>query len=138
MNAISHFFIATAVAVFVCCRCPVKNHSSVAFGAESQANQKEIERYYFVKGMNCGGCVFGVKNSLKKAGLDKNQIIEVDHSTPDPANNIGHAKVKFPADQYKGITTDCKVAKQIRDDLGYSAYWDKSNSDPCGLEKKGN
>jgi copper chaperone CopZ len=90
-----------------------------------------IERYYYIKGMTCGGCAFGVKQALKKAGLSKQQIIEVDYSSPDPDNQIGHAKVAFAKADYLGIETDCKIIKTIKKSPGYIAYWDKKIQTPC-------
>lgn len=136
MKHISSFYLSCTIVALICCGCPVKRNLSMAFATETDIKPENIERYYFIKGMNCGGCIFGVKNALKKAGLNKNQILEVDYSTPDPANKIGHAKVKFTYEQYKGKDTDCKIARQIRDDLGYQMYWDKLNTDPCQLENK--
>lgn len=132
------FIVAYGIVGLVCCGCPVKSISSVALAAESEVKSQSVERYYFVKGMTCGGCVFGVKKALQRAGLSKDQILEVDYSTPDAANQVGHAKVKFPADQYKGAETDCKIAKEIKSNPGYLVYWEKSNTDPCGIEKKAN
>jgi len=95
-----------------------------------------IERDYLVKGMTCGGCVFGVKAALKRAGVESAQILEVDYKTPDPKNKIGHAKVKFNKSDYKGQETDCKIVSAIRDNPGYQAFWDLKNTDPCSGPKK--
>ena len=95
-----------------------------------------IERDYLVKGMTCGGCVFGVKSALKRAGLESSQILEVDYKTPDPKNKIGYAKVRFSKSDYKGLDTDCKIINAIRDNLGYQVYWDSKNKEPC-LDRSG-
>lgn len=137
MKPIHKFFTTCGLVAMVCCGCPTKNNSNTAFGAE-KAKEESVERYYFVKGMTCGGCVFGVKKALQRAGIEKSQILEVDYATPDPENKTGHAKVQYPKDQYKGTETDCKIVKEIRSNPGYMAYWDNKNPDPCGLEKKTN
>lgn len=98
-----------------------------AFAGES------VERDYLVKGMTCGGCVIGVKKALERAGVEKDQIIEVDYRSPDPKNKIGHAKVHFPKEQFKGQETDCKIAKAIKDHAGFSTYWESANTNPCQL-----
>jgi len=136
LRPIHKFFTACGFVAMICCGCPTKS-SNNAFGAD-KAKQESIERYYFVKGMTCGGCVFGVKAALKRAGIEKSQILDVDYRTPDPENKIGHAKVTIPKEQYKGTDTDCKIVKEIKNNPGYLAYWDASNTDPCGLEKKTN
>ncbi len=118
-----------------CCGGP---GSKIALASEARPQTVTIERDYLVKGMTCSGCVFGVKKALNRAGIEKNQIEEVDYKTPDPDHKIGHAKVKFSKDQYKGTETDCKIVKEIRDNPGYIAYWEQANTDPCGLEKKKN
>lgn len=107
---------------------------SSAFAAEMPVKQENsIERDYLVKGMTCDGCVFGVKKALSRAGLSKDQIIDVDYKKPDPENKIGHAKVKFSKNQYQGKETDCKIVKEIKENPGYIAYWDQANTNPCGL-----
>ncbi len=104
-----------------------------ASGSETETKAESVERDYLVKGMTCGGCVFGVKKALKRAGLEQDQILEVDYKKPDPKNKVGHAKVKFTKDQYKGEATDCKIIREIRDSPGYIAYFDPANTDPCKL-----
>lgn len=100
---------------------------------KAETKSEDIERYYFVKGMYCGGCKLGVKAALKDSSLKIKKIVEVDINSPDPDNKIGHAIVKFSKENYHGQETDCKVAKKIKDDLGYLAYWDKAESNPCKL-----
>ena len=111
--------------------------STLAQAAE-KAETPFIERYYFIKGMTCGGCVFGVKKALERIGIQKNQILEVDYRAPDPKNQIGHAKVRFEGTQYKGLQTDCKIAKEVKSNPGYVLFWDKAEPDPCRLEPKTN
>lgn len=118
-----------------CCGGP---SSKVALAGEEKPQSATIERDYLVKGMTCSGCVFGVKKALNRAGIEKSQIEEVDYKKPDPEHKIGHAKVKFSKDQYKGEETDCKIVKEIKENPGYIAYWDPATTDPCGLEKKKN
>ena len=134
----SSFFLSSAVVTFICCGCPVKSESTLAIAAEPSAKKESVERYYYVKGMTCGGCIFGVKKALQRVGISKEQILEVDYRSPDPENQVGHAKVKFQVGNYKGAETDCQIAKEIKSNPGYLVYWDKSNTDPCGLEKKTN
>lgn len=110
--------------------------SSVAMVEEVKSNTLVAERNYLIKGMTCSGCEYSVKKALNRAGITKDQILEVDSESPDPKNKIGHAKVKFMLGQYKGAETDCKIVKEIRDNPGYVAYWDNSNTDPCGIDKK--
>lgn len=102
------------------------------FAAASFAGET-VERDYMVKGMTCGGCVIGVKKALERAGVSKEQIIDVDYRKPDPKNKIGHAKVSFSKDQYKGQETDCRIVQEIKDKAGFTAYWDSSNQNPCNL-----
>ena len=60
----------------------------------------------------------------------------MDSTKPEPKKKIGHAKIKFLAFQHKGLETDCRIVKEIRENPGYIAYWDNSNTDPCGLNIK--
>jgi len=139
--SISPFLVAGALAAGACCCDGPKSRASTTEGkadAGAQATTASVERNYLVKGMTCGGCVFGVKKALKRAGLSSDQIVEVDHKTPDPDNKIGHAKVRFPKDLYKGQETDCRIVKEIRENPGYLAYWDAKNTDPCGLDSRKN
>lgn len=108
---------------------------AVASESETASKVGGVERDYFVKGMTCGGCVFGVKKALKRAGLTQEEIVEVDHKKPDPEHKVGHAKVRFAKDQYRGEETDCKIIKEIKDNPGYVAYLDPANIDPCKLGK---
>jgi copper chaperone CopZ len=128
---VTGLFISGLIAAAACC-CSGPG-ASVALASESEA--VTVERDYFVKGMTCAGCVFGVKKALNRAGVEKSQIEEVDYKKPDPEHKIGHAKVKFSKDQYKGKETDCKIIKEIKDNPGYVAYLDPANTDPCKLGK---
>jgi len=101
--------------------------------ASETEEQKTIDRYYFVKGMTCGGCVFGVKKALERVGVKKEKILEVDYRSPDPKNHMGHAKVRFSKNEYKGQETDCKIVSEIKSNPGYTVYWDKQNMNPCQL-----
>lgn len=127
-------FVTGAFLITACC-CGA-SRTSMAYAAEQKPPTAVTERYYYVKGMTCSGCEFGVKKALGRAGIAKEQIIEVDSESPDPSNKIGHAKVKFPIGQHKGLETDCKVVKEIRANPGYIAYWDPSDTDPCKLDQK--
>lgn len=144
----TNLLISGAIAAAACCcngpsskmalACCGGPSSKIAPAGEASSQPATIERDYLVKGMTCEGCVFGVKKALDRAGVEKNRIEEVEYKKPDPEHKIGHAKVKFSKDQYKGQETDCKIVKEIRDNPGYIAYWDSANIDPCGLEKKKN
>lgn len=101
--------------------------------ASAALAEDSVERDYLVKGMTCGGCVIGVKKALERAGISKDQIMEVDFRKPDPANKVGHAKVRFKKEQYKGQETDCKVVREIKDKTGFTAYWGASDTNPCKL-----
>lgn len=120
---------AVALAVGLCC------FGHIARGDEEShlGSANKIERYYYVKGMTCAGCVFGVKAALKRAGVPKENIKEVTYKEPDPDNHIGHAVVDFAAADYKGLESDCKIIKEIKSSPGYLAYTDPKNTNPCNL-----
>lgn len=128
-------FILGSIISLCCPSCKKSVSSSVAFASEteSKSSPNTLDRYYFVKGMTCGGCVIGVKSSLKRVGINNAQILEVDYRSPDPKNSIGHAKVRFSKEEYKGQETDCKIVKEIKSNLGYVAYWDEKDTNPCKL-----
>ena len=105
-----------------------------ALVASETEKPQTIERYYFVKGMTCGGCVFGVKKALERVGIKKEQILEVDYRSPDPKNHVGHAKVRFSKNEYKGQETDCKIVGEIKNNPGYTVYWDQQETNPCKLK----
>ncbi len=106
-----------------------------ASAEEQKAEQKSdvVERYYFVKGMHCSGCKLGVRAALQDPSLKIKETVKVDNNSPEPENKIGHAVVRFLKEDYRGQETDCKVAKKIKEDLGYMVYWDKSNINPCKI-----
>lgn len=118
-----------------CCQGP-KSFSNIAVAAEINSEVPVSERDYLIQGMTCSGCEFGVKKALGRAGVEKSQIAVVDYKSPEPENKIGHAKIKFMNGQHKGLETDCRIVKEIRENPGYIAYWDASDTDPCGLNKK--
>lgn len=94
----------------------------------------EITKKYLVKGMTCGGCEGGVRQSLIHLGeLKDSQIVKVDHTSPDAKNNIGHVVVKFDSKDYKNAETDCKLIKAIKKNPGYAMYMDSKNTNPCKL-----
>lgn len=112
--------------------------SNLISSTEARADEEKaqiVERDYLVKGMTCAGCVFGVKKALERAGIERSQILEVDYRKPDPDHKVGHAKIRFPKGQHKGEETDCKIVKAIRDNPGYVAYLDASNTNPCKFGK---
>lgn len=127
--------------VMLACPCCTGSKAGVAAASETEkmiekkaeVKSEDVERYYFVKGMHCGGCKLGVKAALKDSSLKIKEIVEVDINSPDPDNKIGHAVVKFSKENYRGQESDCKIVKKIKDDLGYLAYWDKADSNPCKL-----
>lgn len=128
------FIPLLALTSFALLACPCCTGSKAnAAGKSAEAKAEDVERYYFVKGMYCGGCKIGVKAALKDPSLKIKEVVEVAINSPDPENKIGHAVVKFSKENYRGQETDCKVAKKIKDDMGYIAYWDKANIDPCKM-----
>lgn len=93
-----------------------------------------VSKTYLVKGMHCGGCEGGVRQSLiHLGGLKDSQIVKVDHSQPDAEKQIGSVIVKFDKTSYKGKETDCKLVKAIKKNPGYEMYWDTKNTNPCKL-----
>lgn len=130
--SIASTFTALSIAA-CCCNGPSARFTS-ALAAEKTVLAETVEKTLFIKGMTCSGCVFGVKSALERAGISKDQIVEVDYKTPDPENKIGHAKFKFSASQYKGTETDCRIIQEIKKNPGYVAYWDASNTNPCNLK----
>ena len=96
------------------------------FVSSCNANDKEISdaknfvsKKYFVKGMTCGGCIFGVKTALNKSTKLKisNKDIEV-----------GEAILKFEKDNYKESTTDCEVTKTIEKVTEFKVFLDKDHT----------
>ena len=93
-----------------------------------------LEKTYFIKGMHCSGCESGVRQSfIHLGGLKEQQIIRVDHSTPDAENQIGSAIVLWEKSEYKGKESDCKLAKAVKKNPGYILFWDRENQNPCNL-----
>ena len=128
------FIPMLTLASFTLLACPCCTGSKAsAAEKKTETKSEDVERYYFVKGMYCGGCKIGVKAALKDPSLKIKEVVEVDINSPDPENKIGHAVVKFSKENYRGQETDCKVAKKIKDDVGYMAYWDKTNTNPCKM-----
>lgn len=127
-----NFFSAGFISLLWCC-CAV---NPIILESRAQAAEQKIEtveRDYLVKGMTCAGCVFGVKKALERAGVSKSEIISVEFDKPDPANSIGHAKIRFLKSNYNGIGTDCKIAKEVFSNPGYKVFWDKAELNPCKL-----
>ena len=83
----------------------------------------------YIEGMTCGGCELGVRKALKRAGLKGDQILSVDHSSPNPKKNIGSAVIKVPE------KLSCKIITEIKASPGYIAYWSFDNKNPCGGSK---
>ncbi len=127
------FIPLLAITSFALLACPCCTGSGAHAAEKSAETKSDVERYYFVKGMYCGGCKIGVKAALKDPSLKIKEVVEVDINSPDPENKIGHAVVKFSKENYRGQETDCKVAKKIKDAVGYIAYWDKTNTNPCKM-----
>jgi copper chaperone CopZ len=129
--------LALASFAFLACPCCVGSKAGVAQANAAdkriETKSEDVERYYFVKGMFCGGCKIGVTAALKDTALNIKQIVEVDYNSPDPDNKIGHVVVKFSKENYHGQETDCKVVKKIKDDMGYATYWEKTNTNPCKM-----
>lgn len=134
--SLSSAVFAGAFTIGACCCQGPKALSNIAVAAEIKSEAAVSERDYLIQGMTCSGCEFGVKKALGRAGVGKSQIAVVDYKKPEPDKKIGHAKIKFLKDQHKGLETDCRIVKEIRENPGYIAYWDASNADPCGLNAK--
>ena len=82
--------------------------------------------------MFCGGCALGVKKALKAIGISEDHMLEVDPTSADPTNRIGHAKIRFAKTEYKGMQTDCEVVKAIEShNPRLSVYWDAKVKKPC-------
>ncbi len=134
MKLFSLPLVSTALSIAACCCSGPSARFTSVLAAEKTVQAETVERTLFIKGMTCSGCVFGVKSALERAGISKDQIIEVDYKKPDRENKIGHAKLKLSASQYKTGETDCRIIKEIKKNPGYVAYWDASNTDPCNLK----
>lgn len=134
--SLSSALIIGAFTIGACCCQGPKSLANIAVAAEAKSDAPVSERDYLIQGMTCSGCEFGVKKALGRAGIEKNQIAEVDYKNPEPEKKIGHAKIKFAKGQHKGLDTDCRIVKEIRENPGYIAYWDASDTDPCGLNTK--
>ncbi|MEC9282344.1 MAG: hypothetical protein VX642_06500 [Bdellovibrionota bacterium] len=97
-------------------------------------NAEVLEKTYLIKGMHCGGCESGVRQSfIHLGGLKDEQIKLVDHTKPDIKNKIGTAVVLWEKSEYKGQESDCKLAKAVKKNPGYVLYWDEKNQNPCNL-----
>lgn len=116
---------------YSCCCGFLLSYPQRAFAEVS--SEKAVTKYYFVKGMFCAGCAFGVKKALERAGVSKNEIKDVSYKEPDPDNRIGHVVIEFQPGKYQGEKTDCKIIKEIRKSPGYTAYLDPAITDPCKL-----
>ena len=81
----------------------------------------------YIKGMTCGGCEAGVRSALDRAGLRKEQILSVDHTSPNPEKSIGSAVIKIPE------SLECNVIAEIKKSPGYIAFWSFNDKDPCNL-----
>lgn len=134
--SLSSVLMVGAFTIGLCCCQGPKSLSNIAMAAEIKTEAPVSERDYLIQGMTCSGCEFGVKKALGRAGVEKNQIAIVDYKNPEPEKKIGHAKIKFMNGQHKGLETDCRIVKEIRENPGYITYWDASNTDPCGLNTK--
>lgn len=134
--SLSSVLMVGAFTIGACCCQGPKSLSNIAVATETKAEAPVSERDYLIQGMTCSGCEFGVKKALERAGVEKDQIVVVDYKNPEPEKKIGHAKIKFVKGQHKGLETDCRIAKEILENPGYIAYWEASNTDPCGLKTK--
>lgn len=93
-----------------------------------------LERTYFVKGMDCGGCSRTVKKALREAGMGESDILQVTHEYK-PSEKMGLARVRFQTNAYQGPKTDCHYVAALKE-AGYDAYWDTKNTDPCRSDQK--
>ncbi|MFT6068078.1 MAG: mercuric ion transport protein [Bacteriovoracaceae bacterium] len=108
--------------------------SPLLLSSISQAQNKPVGplgkvRTLYIEGMTCGGCELGVRKALKRAGLTDSEILNVDHSSPKPKENIGSAVIKVSEE------VSCKVIKEIKQSPGYIAFWSFDNKNPCGGSK---
>lgn len=78
-----------------------------------------VSKKYFVKGMTCGGCVFGVKAALGKA--ESLNIAGKDISA-------GEAVLQFDKKSYKENSTDCEVSKIIEKFTEFKVYLNKDHT----------
>jgi copper chaperone CopZ len=95
------------------------------------STQADEQRTYIIEGMSCSGCAFSVESALKRIGISKNRIVEIDYGKKSPQGSIGHIKLSFSGTQYEGLETDCKIIRAIDDYSGYVAYFDPENKKPC-------
>ena len=131
-NMVARMFgVGLIFSIACCCDISPIGFSSQANASGAEEKPETIERDYFVKGMTCAGCVFGVKKALERAGVARTEIVAVEYDKPDPENKIGHAKVRFSKLNYHGKNTDCKIVKEILSNPGYVAFWEESNQNPC-------
>lgn len=85
-----------------------------------------ITKDYYVKGMTCGGCIFGVKVALKKAEGVK--FLDQDVS-------VGVASIKFDEKLYNGEETDCKVSKAIEKYTEFKVFLDQNHKNVACNQK---
>ena len=77
---------------------------------------------YFVKGMTCGGCIFGVKSALGKA--DSLNILDKDIS-------VGKAILQFDKNKTDEAKLNCKVTKAIEGSTEFTVFLDKDHTKPA-------
>jgi copper chaperone CopZ len=83
-----------------------------------------VSKKYFVKGMTCGGCIFGVKTALGKA--ESLHIIDKDIE-------VGTATLQFDKNNYNANETDCAVTKSIEKVTEFKVFLDKEHTKKaCG------
>ena len=88
------------------------------------SSENIISKKYFVKGMTCGGCIFGVKMALGKSETLK--IVDKDIE-------VGQATLQFDKKNYEASTTDCEVTKSIEKETEFKVFLDKDHTKrACG------
>jgi copper chaperone CopZ len=77
--------------------------------------QDVVSKKYYVKGMTCGGCIFGVKTALNKS--DELKIV-------DKKIEVGIATIQFNKKFYQSSDIDCKVTKSIESVTEFKVFLD--------------
>jgi len=119
--------IALTCGYFLCKGKTASTQTSSVALAQTAYSGETVTKKYYIKGMTCAGCVFGVKKALQRLHL--NEFVKgssgVTYDKPDPDNQIGSALIEFPVEVYKGTETDCAIVREIKDNPGYVVFWDK-------------
>ena len=84
-----------------------------------------ITKTYFVKGMTCGGCIFGVKSALGKA--KKLSILDKDIS-------VGKAILKLNKKDNDEPNLNCNVTKAIEKYTDFTVFLDETHTKPACMK----